>query len=85
MTSRGGDLGIDQIELVAGAVGQYDLWPQVTGVAGFGLVEGVDDDLSGRADQGGGAPLDPGLGPYELVNLLVRRGISSPFQNDDAA
>jgi hypothetical protein len=50
-------LRCDQVELVAGAVDQDDPRAQAFRIAGLGLVEGVGDDLFGRADQGGSAPL----------------------------
>lgn len=57
--------GLDQVELMAGAVDQDDPVAPVFGIPGFGLVESGGDDLLGAVLDGAGEPLvgGPAAGP----------------------
>ncbi len=57
-----GGFGVDEVELVAGAVHQDDPGAGVQGVAGFGLVEGGSHDVGGVLREGGGQPFPARLG-----------------------
>ncbi len=60
MDAAAGGFGADQVELVAGAVGQHDPGAPVGGVALVGLVENTGNDLLAGGSDRAGQPLAGG-------------------------
>ena len=72
-----GGLGVDQGELVLGAVDEDDPGPQAAGVAGTGLAERGGDHVRGVLADGPGQPLGQGLRPGPEIADVSGKGVAA--------
>lgn len=72
-------LGVDEVELVAGAVDKHHPGPGMAGVTGFGLVEGGGDGVLRRVDDRSGQPFRRGLRPWSRGALAT----AARWRSDD--